>query len=47
MLVLTRRVGDTIVIGTDIRVTILSIKGNQVRVGTEAPKEVAIHRKEI
>jgi carbon storage regulator len=47
MLILTRRVGETITIGDDVKVTVLGVKGNQVRVGIDAPKEVAVHREEI
>lgn len=47
MLILTRRVGETLMIGDDITVTVLGVKGNQVRMGIEAPKHVAIHREEI
>ena len=47
MLILTRRVGETIVIGEDIAVTILGVKGNQVRVGIAAPANVSVHREEI
>ena len=47
MLILTRRVGETLMIGNDITVTVLGVKGNQVRVGVNAPKEVAVHREEI
>ena len=47
MLILTRKVGETIMIGDEITVTILGIKGDQVRIGTNAPKTVAIHREEI
>lgn len=47
MLILTRRVGESLVIGDDVNVTVLGIKGNQVRVGVSAPKEVAVHREEI
>ncbi len=47
MLILTRRVGETIMIGDDVTVTILGVKGNQVRVGINAPKNVAVHREEI
>ncbi len=47
MLILTRRVGETVVIGDDVTVTVLGVKGNQVRLGVNAPKEVAVHRQEI
>lgn len=47
MLILTRRVGETIVIGDDVIVTVLGIKGNQVRIGINAPKTVSVHREEI
>lgn len=47
MLILTRRVGESVMIGKDIQVTVLGIKGNQVRVGVNAPKEIAVHREEI
>jgi carbon storage regulator len=47
MLILTRRVGETIVIAETIRVAILGVKGNQVRVGIDTPKDVAVHREEI
>ena len=47
MLILTRRVGETVMIGNDITVTVLGVKGNQVGVGVNAPKEVAVHREEI
>ncbi len=47
MLILTRRVGETIMINEDIRVTVLGVKGNQVRVGIDAPKTVAVHREEV
>ena len=47
MLILTRRVGETVVIGDDVTVTVLGIKGNQVRIGVKAPKTVSVHREEI
>lgn len=47
MLILTRRVGETVVIGSEITVTVLGVKGNQVRVGINAPKDVPVHREEI
>ena len=47
MLILTRRVGETVVIGDDVTVTVLGVKGNQVRLGVNAPREVAVHREEI
>ena len=47
MLILTRRVGETIRIGDDISVTVLGVKGNQVRIGVGAPRDVAVHREEI
>ncbi len=47
MLILTRRPNETLTIGTDITVTVLGIKGNQVRIGVKAPKDVAVHREEI
>ena len=47
MLILTRRVGETLVIGDDVTVTVLGVKGNQVRLGVNAPKEVTVHREEI
>lgn len=47
MLILTRRVGEVIMIGTDVTVTVLGVKGNQVRIGVNAPKDVAVHREEV
>jgi carbon storage regulator len=47
MLILTRRVGESVVIGDDVSITVLGVKGNQVRIGVKAPKEVAVHREEI
>ena len=47
MLILTRRVGETVLIGNDVTVTVLGVKGNQVRVGVNAPRDVAVHREEI
>ena len=46
-LILSRRVGETLVIGDEITVTVLGIKGNQVRIGVNAPKDVSVHREEI
>lgn len=47
MLILTRRVGEAVMIGNEVTVTILGVKGNQVRVGVNAPRDVAVHREEI
>ncbi len=47
MLILTRRVGETLMIGDKVTVTVLGIKGNQVRIGVDAPKDVSVHREEI
>ncbi|WP_018862186.1 MULTISPECIES: carbon storage regulator CsrA [unclassified Thioalkalivibrio] len=47
MLILTRRVGETLMIGEDVSVTVLGVKGNQVRIGINAPQDVAVHREEI
>jgi carbon storage regulator len=47
MLILTRRVGETLMVGDNVTVTVLGVKGNQVRIGVNAPKEVSVHREEI
>jgi carbon storage regulator len=47
MLILTRRAGETVMIGSDITITVLGVKGNQVRIGINAPKDVSVHREEI
>jgi carbon storage regulator len=47
MLILTRRVGESVVIGDDVDVTVLGVKGNQVRLGVKAPREISVHREEI
>ena len=47
MLILTRRVGETLMVGDDVSITVLGVKGNQVRIGINAPKDVPVHREEI
>ncbi len=47
MLILTRRVGESLMVGDDLTVTVLGVKGNQVRIGVNAPRDVAVHREEI
>ncbi|MEO6698311.1 MAG: carbon storage regulator CsrA [Paraperlucidibaca sp.] len=47
MLILTRRVGETLMVGDEVTVTVLGVKGNQVRIGVDAPKHIAVHREEI
>ncbi len=47
MLILTRRVGETLMVGDEVSMTVLGVKGNQVRIGVNAPKEIAVHREEI
>lgn len=47
MLILTRRIGETLMVGDDVTITVLGVKGNQVRIGVNAPKDIAVHREEI
>jgi len=47
MLILTRKIGDALMIGDEVKITVLGVRGSQVRVGVDAPKEVAVHRQEI
>jgi len=47
MLILTRRIGEVLVIGDNVKITVLGVRGHQVRIGVDAPKDVAVHRKEI
>ena len=47
MLILSRRIGETLMIGDDVSITVIGVKGNQVRIGIDAPKDVAVHREEI
>lgn len=47
MLILTRRIGETLVVGDEVTVTVLGVKGNQVRIGVTAPKDVSVHRQEV
>lgn len=47
MLILTRRIGETLMVGDEVTVTVLGVKGNQVRLGVDAPKDVSVHREEI
>jgi len=47
MLILTRRVGETLMVGDEVTVTVLGVKGNQVRIGVNAPKNISVHREEI
>lgn len=47
MLILTRRIGETLMVGDNVSITVLGVKGNQVRIGVNAPKDVSVHREEI
>ncbi|MFC0180488.1 carbon storage regulator CsrA [Thorsellia kenyensis] len=47
MLILTRRIGETLIIGDDVKITVLDVKGNQIRIGIDAPKSLSVHREEI
>ena len=47
MLILTRRIGEVLIIGDDVKVTVLGVRGHQVRIGVDAPKSVPVHRKEV
>ena len=47
MLILTRRISESIIVGDDVKITVLGVKGNQVRLGIEAPKDLSVHREEI